>query len=100
MDKHNYIPDIRTYYKNYYIQNETISEQHSYYGKSIYIGNHVTSEKPAGDVIIQNANVTIEGENVILKPGTTIKHSNVIINKRESLLSTKNRQKFFEMIEI
>ena len=80
MDKHNYIPDIRTYYKNYYIQNETISEQHSYYGKSIYIGNHVTSEKPTGPVILNGANIKINGGDVIIQPETTITNSNIEIN--------------------
>lgn len=83
IDKHNYIPYIQMYKKDLYIQNETINGNHIYCGKNIKVGSNVTSTIPTGEVIINNANVTIEGENVILKPGTTIKHSNVIINKRE-----------------
>ena len=80
LDKHNYIPYVQTYHKDLFIQNETISEHRSYLGKSILVGNHVTNTKPTGDVYIQGADVKIEGENVMLMPGTTITNSNVEIN--------------------
>lgn len=51
-------------------------------GKNILIGNHVTEEKPVGDVVIENANVTIQGNSVKLHSGTRINHSRVKINTR------------------
>ena len=80
LDKHNYIPFVQTYHKDLFIQNETISEHRSYLGKNILVGNHVTNAKPTGDVLIQGANVKMEGESVTLMPGTTIINSNVEIN--------------------
>ena len=80
LDKHNYIPYIQTYQKDLFIQNETINEQRSYVGKTILVGNHVTNTKPTGDVIIQGADVKLEGESVTLMPGTTIINSDVRIN--------------------
>ena len=80
LDKHNYIPFVQTYHKDLFIQNETISEHRSYLGKSILVGNHVTNAKPTGDVYIQGADIKMEGENVMLMPGTTITNSNVEIN--------------------
>ena len=68
--------------KNLYIQNETINNTRNYVGKNILIGNHVTSEKPAGNVLIENANVSIQGNSVELHPGTKIIHSCVKINTR------------------
>lgn len=38
---------------------------------------------PSGNVVIENAKVTIQGNSVELHPGTKIIHSNVLINKRE-----------------
>lgn len=80
LDKHNYVPYIQTYQKNLFIQNEIISEQRSYVGKTIVVGNHVTNTQSTGDVLIQNANIKLEGENVSLMPGTTIINSDVKIN--------------------
>ena len=48
--------------------------------KNIQIGNHVTYTKPLGDVLMQGADIKIEGEDVWLMPGTTIINSNVEIN--------------------
>ena len=82
LDKHNYVPYIQTFYKNLYIQNETINDNRNYVGDSILIGNHVTAGKPTGNVIIENAKVSIRGNSVKLHPGTRINHSRVLINKR------------------
>ncbi len=80
LDKHNYVPYVQTFYKNLYIQNDTINNTRNYVGKNIFIGNHVTTEKPIGDVIVENANVSIQGNSVELHPGTRINQSNVKIN--------------------
>ena len=82
LDKHNYVPYIQTFYKDLYIQNETINSQREYVGKNILIGNHVTEEKPVGDVLIEDANVTIQGKSVTLHSGTRIGNSRVKINTR------------------
>lgn len=80
LDKHNYIPYIQTYQKDLFIQNETIGDQRSYLGRNILVGNHVTNDQPTGNVLIQSANIKMEGESVALMPGTTIINSNVEIN--------------------
>lgn len=80
VDRHNCIPYIYTFYKNLYVQNETIQGKHTYVGETIHVGTNVTSTKPTGDVIIQNANVKFEGGTVILQPNTTISNSKVEIN--------------------
>lgn len=82
LDKHNYVPYVQTFHKNIYIQNETINDDRTYVGDNILIGNHVTTEKPSGNVIIENAKVTIQGNSVQLHPGTKITLSNVKINKK------------------
>lgn len=80
LDKHNYVPHVQTFYKNLYIQNETINDNRNYVGENILVGNHVTAQKPQGDVLIENAEVSIQGNSVKLHPGTKIIHSNVKIN--------------------
>ncbi len=80
IDRHNCIPYIATYHRNEYIQNETISDNRTYIGKTIKAGRSVTTTKPVGDVIINGANLVIQGGNVELHPGTTIINSNVEIN--------------------
>ena len=80
LDKHNYVPHVQTFYKNLYIQNETINDDRNYVGVNILVGNHVTAQKPQGDVLIENAKVSIQGNSVKLHPGTKIIHSNVNIN--------------------
>ncbi len=45
---------------------------------------HVTAQKPQGDVLIENAKVSIQGNSVKLHPGTKIIHSNVNINVKMS----------------
>ena len=80
LDKHNYVPFVQTFNKNLFIQNENINDNQNYFGNRILIGHHVTTQKPVGNVVIDNAKVTIRGNKVELHPGTTIIHSNVIIN--------------------
>ena len=58
-----------------------INDNRNYVGDNILIGNHVTTEKPIGNVIIENANVSIQGNSVKLHYGTRINHSRVMINK-------------------
>lgn len=82
LDKHNYVPYIQKFHKNLYIQNETINNTRKYVSKNILIGNHVTEEKPVGDVTIENANVTIQGNSVKLHSGIRINHSQVKINTK------------------
>ena len=65
---------------NEYIQNETITDSRTYVGKNIKVGRNVTSTKPVGDVIINGAEVLIQGGDVELQPGTIITNSNVLIN--------------------
>ena len=69
-----------TYHKNEFIQNETITNSRTYVGKTVKVGANVTNTKPVGDVIINGANVLIQGGNVELHPGTLLTNSNVIIN--------------------
>ena len=80
IDRHNCIPYVVTYYKNGFIQNETIGDSRTYVGKNIKIGHSVTATKPEGDVVINGADVVIHGGEVELHPGTTIINSNVVIN--------------------
>ena len=83
IDRHNCIPYVVTYYKNEFIQNETITDSRTYVGKNIKVGRNVTTTKPEGDVVIDGADVMINGGDVELHSGTTIINSNVIINPRE-----------------
>lgn len=83
VDKHNFVPFIQKWYYHLCIQNETISDARAYIGETINIGHHVTSNKPQGNVLIQGANLDIQGGNVTLCAGTTIVNSNVTINRRE-----------------
>lgn len=80
IDRHNCIPYIITYHRNEYIQDETITDNRTYIGKTVKAGRSVTTTKPVGDVIINGANLIIQGGNVELHPGTTIINSNVEIN--------------------
>ena len=65
---------------NEHIQNETITDSRTYVGKNIKVGRNVTNTKPVGDVIINCADVMIQGGDVELHPGTIITNSNVLIN--------------------
>lgn len=80
LDKHNYVPYVQTFYKNIFIQNENINEERNYVGDRILVGHHVSTQKPVGNVIVENAKVSIRGNKVELHPGTTITHSKVTIN--------------------
>lgn len=80
IDKHNYIPFIVHCDKNVYVQNANINDERTYVGENILIGKNVTTLKEQGEVIIQNANVKFQGQEVILHSGTTITNSNVEIN--------------------
>jgi len=73
LDRHNYVPYIWDYSKDLYIQNEDIqNETRVYRGNTIYMGNNVTSTKPAGDVNIQNSYITIQGNKLEIRQGTRI----------------------------
>jgi hypothetical protein len=74
------VPFIQTFTKNVYIQNENINDNRDYFGDRILVGNHVTTQVPSGNVIFENAKVSIKGNKVELHPGTIIRNSNVIIN--------------------
>ena len=62
---------IKDYSNDLYIQNETITSNQYYIGRNIYVGHHVTTSKPQGDVIINNnAHVIFDAaENVYIEPG-------------------------------
>ena len=71
LDKHNFVPYV--WKKDIYIQNEDIvSTKREYHAQSVKIGNHVTDQKPQGNVIVTNSNVTIKADKVTLDKGTTI----------------------------
>ena len=73
LDRHNYVPYIWDYTKNIYVQNENIqNETRVYKGNNIYVGKNVTPSKPIGNVNIQNAHITIQGNRLELHPGTRI----------------------------
>jgi len=62
---------IKDYSSDLYIQNETITSNQHYIGRNIYVGHHVTTTKPQGDVVITNdAHVIFDAaENVRLDAG-------------------------------
>ena len=78
---HNLRPVINTIYRtDKYIQNEIITGTKTYRVEhNIYVGNHVTDNKPHGDVNIINADVKMQAKEVELHPGTTITNSNLEI---------------------
>lgn len=84
LDKHNYIPYVwNAISDNIFIQNENIvNTSRKYAGRNTYIGNNVTSNKPFGNVQIDNSNISINAQNVKITNGTKINNSNVVINKR------------------
>lgn len=82
LDRHNYIPYIWDYTKDVYIQNEDIHDEiRVYSGNTIFIGNNVTATKPAGDVNIQNSNITIRGKQLELHAGTRIDKNFIFQNR-------------------
>ena len=71
IDKHNYVPYV--WHKDVYIQNEDIvASNREYHAKNVKVGNHVTDQKPQGNVTITNSNVTIKADKVVLDRGTKI----------------------------
>ncbi len=61
---------IVDYSQDVYIQNETISTNRYIGGKNIFVGNHVTTTKPYGDVFIQNgADVIFDCKEVTFDAG-------------------------------
>jgi len=80
LDKQNYIPYIVNSCENINIQNETIEDKRVYVGDTIRIGRNVTTSKSPGDVIIQGADITLDGRKVVFHKGTSINSSNVKVN--------------------
>ncbi|MBQ8968580.1 MAG: hypothetical protein IJ064_02440 [Bacteroidaceae bacterium] len=73
LKRDNYIPYIWNSDADVFIQNETIQgENRVYRGGKICIGKNVTNTKPQGDVNIVNSNITIQGSELELHPGTFI----------------------------
>ena len=71
IDKHNYVPYV--WHKDIFIQNENIvASNREYHAKNVKVGNHVTNQKPQGNVTITNSNITIKADNVILDKGTRV----------------------------
>ena len=71
IDKHNYVPFV--WHKDIYIQDENIvASNREYYAKNVKVGNHVTDQKPHGNVTITNSNVTIKADEVVIDCGTKI----------------------------
>lgn len=70
---HNKIPYI-DYGKDRieYIQNEEISGIRSYSARSIKVGNHVTDDKAAGDVVFKEGSIKLKANEVELNEGTSI----------------------------
>ena len=61
------------WHKDVYIQNEDIvASNREYHAKNVKVGNHVTDQKPQGNVTITNSNVTIKADKVVLDRGTKI----------------------------
>lgn len=64
------VGSIIDYSQDVYIQNQTISSNKYIGGKNIFVGNHVTTSKTAGDVLINNgANVIFDCKNIVFDPG-------------------------------
>ncbi|MDR1974973.1 MAG: hypothetical protein LBQ31_09980 [Bacteroidales bacterium] len=56
-----------------YIQNQTIEDERYIGGKKIYVGEQVTNTQSYGPVLMQNnADVILDGEEIIFLPGFTI----------------------------
>ncbi|MBO4549488.1 MAG: hypothetical protein J5733_02050, partial [Bacteroidaceae bacterium] len=63
IDKHNYVPYV--WHKEICIQNENIvASKREYHAKNVKVGNHVTDQKPQGNVTITNSNVSIKADKV------------------------------------
>ena len=55
-----------------YIQNDTISGARVISGENIYIGKNVTNDKPYGNVVLGQGNITLQGRIVKIKNSTTV----------------------------
>jgi hypothetical protein len=67
---HNKIPYIDG--GNIYIQNRTLTSNEYFESSNIFVGNHVTSNSPYGNVTFQSGNYQLRGNRVELNAGTTI----------------------------
>ena len=55
------------------IQNENIvASNREYHARNVKVGNHVTDQKPQGNVTITNSNITVKTDNVVLDKGTRV----------------------------
>ena len=77
--KHNYIPYLQTL-PDEYIQNETFTTNKTRIGGNIYAGHNVTTQKPQGDVIIQNgATLKLKAQNnVYLENGFKVENGGIL----------------------
>ena len=77
IDKHNYVPYV--WHKDIYIQDEDIvASNREYHAKNIKVGNHVTDQRPQGNVTITNSNITIKADNVVLDKGTRVNLGSIL----------------------
>lgn len=77
--KQNYIPMLFLYNPStIFIQNEVLKDNHLYKGNRIYVGTAVTDYKEHGGVTVLNGNVTLNANEVILYPETTIEKGAVL----------------------
>ena len=61
---------IIDYSQDVYIQNETLSASRYIGGKNIFVGNHVTTSKTFGDVLINNgANIIFDSKEILFDAG-------------------------------
>ena len=72
ISRHNYIPYITNVNDLVYIQNETITDNRSYSGNVVKIGDKLTDKKAHGDVLINSGNVNITANRVELQSGVKI----------------------------
>lgn len=70
--KQGYIPKIYNISPTIYIQNETINEDVEYIAGQIVVGSNVTNTIPTGDVIINNCNVILKGNEVTIDSNTEV----------------------------
>ena len=71
INAHNKIPHIDS--PDIYLQNDTINGDVTIRANSIIAGNHVTNDKPTGNVVFDGGRITIIGNSVTLDAGTGIK---------------------------
>lgn len=58
--------------ENVYIQNDTITGTRVISGENIYVGRDVTNDKPYGNVVLGQGNITLQGQYVQIKNSTTV----------------------------